>query len=133
MLHGMNLAVTVTATAVTILAAVYLWSEDPGRRPGPGTAQASAPPLNPRDRAMFPAIPGRRPPEHEPGGPPVSSGLPALAIPGRAMGITPDTSAGASPSGSSRLRARRSILAASHIQLSRIVNGGQCLFCASNQ
>ena len=32
MLHGMNLAVTVTAAAVTILAAVYLWSEDPGRR-----------------------------------------------------------------------------------------------------
>jgi hypothetical protein len=32
MLHGMSLAVIVTAAAITILAAVYLWSEDPGRR-----------------------------------------------------------------------------------------------------
>jgi hypothetical protein len=32
MLHGVNLAVTVTVAAVTVLAAVYLWSEDPGRR-----------------------------------------------------------------------------------------------------
>jgi len=32
MLHGMSLAVIVTAAAITILAAVYLCSDDPGRR-----------------------------------------------------------------------------------------------------
>ena len=32
MLHGVNFAVTMTAAAVMVLAAVYLWSEDPGRR-----------------------------------------------------------------------------------------------------
>jgi hypothetical protein len=32
MSYGVNLAVIVTAAAVTILAAVYLWSEDPARR-----------------------------------------------------------------------------------------------------
>lgn len=32
MSYGVNLAVIVTAAAVVVLAAVYLWSEDPARR-----------------------------------------------------------------------------------------------------
>lgn len=31
-MHALDLAVLVTAAAVTMLAAVYLWSEDPARR-----------------------------------------------------------------------------------------------------
>ena len=45
MMYELDLAVMATATGIAILAAVYLWSKDPGRQGRAWELQTHAPPL----------------------------------------------------------------------------------------